>query len=213
MKILFVTWDGPQVNYLQTLFLPIFARLGDHGVQVDVLQFGWGSAADSEATGALCARAGCGYRSATIRRGLGGLGPFMSACAGGIEVRRSVRTFDSDVMMPRSHMPAIAVGAAGGNRFRPVLFDADGFPADESVELGFMSAGGPTYRILRQIEARAVRSAASVIVRSSAAAQILSERADIGLQRFHVVSNGRDESVFHPHDERDRFAARSELGI
>ena len=28
MKILFVTWDGPQVSYLECLFLPIFAGLG-----------------------------------------------------------------------------------------------------------------------------------------------------------------------------------------
>lgn len=213
LKILFVTWDGPQVSYLESLFLPIFAGLGEHGVRVDILQFRWGSAAQAEAIAEACARAGCGYRHKTIRRGLAGLGPFATAFAGGREVRRAVRDFGSGVVMPRSHMPAIAVGAAGGAGFRPILFDADGFAADEKVEFGSLSARGPTYRILRRVEARTARSAASVIVRSAAAARILGERAGIGPDRFHVVANGRDEAVFHPHDEAARLAVRSEIGV
>lgn len=213
MKILFVTWDGPQVSYLESLFLPIFAGLADHGVHVDILQFRWGSPAQTEAVAASCAQSGCGYRHKAIRRGLAGLGPFATAFAGGREIRRAVREFGSDVVMPRSLMPAIAVTAAGGARLRPILFDADGFAADEKVECGSLSSGGPTYRILRQVEARTVRAAASVIVRSAAAARILSERAGVGPGRFHVVANGRDESVFHPFDEATRLAVRCELGI
>jgi glycosyltransferase involved in cell wall biosynthesis len=213
VKILFVTWDGPQVSYLESLFLPIFAGLGKHGVEVDILQFRWGSPAQAEAIGALCAKSGCGYRHAAIRRGLAGLGPFATAFAGGREVRRAVREFGSEIVMPRSHMPAIAVGAAGGARFRPILFDSDGFAADEKVEFGSLSATGPTYRTLRRVEARTVRAAASVIVRSAAAARILGERAGVGPERFHVVANGRDETVFHPHDETVRLAVRGELGI
>jgi glycosyltransferase involved in cell wall biosynthesis len=110
-------------------------------------------------------------------------------------------------------MPAIAVKAAGGARFRPILFDADGFAADEKVEFGSLSARGPTYRILRRVEASTVRAADSVIVRSAAAARILAGRAGIGPERFHVVANGRDETLFHPHDEATRLAVRRELGI
>lgn len=213
MKILFVTWDGQQVSYLEGLFLPIFAGLARHGVEVDVLQFRWGSPAQAEEIAALCAASGRGYRHVPIRRGLGGLGPFATAFAGGREVRRAVRDFGSDVVMPRSHMPAIAAAAAGGARLRPILFDADGFAADEKVEFGALSPRGPTYRLLRRVEARTVRAAASVIVRSPAASRILQERAGVGPERFHVVANGRDETSFHPHDEAARLEVRRELGI
>lgn len=213
MKILFVTWDGPQVSYLEGLFLPIFAGLAEHGVRIDILQFRWGSAAKAEEIAALCAASGCGYRHVAVRLGLGGLGPFATALAGGSDVKRAVRDFGSGIVMPRSHMPAIAVGAAGGARLRPILFDADGFAADEKVEFGSLSARGPTYRILRRVEARTVRAAASVIVRSSAAARILSERAGVEAERFHVVANGRDETVFHPFDPATRNSVRGELGI
>ena len=58
-----------------------------------------------------------------------------------------------------------------------------------------------------------MRAAASVIVRSAAAARILGERAGVGPERFHVVANGRDEAVFHPHDEAARLAVRPEIGV
>jgi hypothetical protein len=215
LKILFVTWDGPQVSYLESLFLPIFAGLGEHDVQVDILQFRWGTAAQAEAIAGRCAAAGCGYRHSAIRRGLAGLGPFATALTGGRAVRRAVSDFGSDVVMPRSHMPAIAVAAAGGSNYRPILFDADGLAADEKVEFGSLRATGPTYRILRSVEARTIGASASVIVRSAAAARILRERAGpgVGADRFHVVANGRDEAVFQPLDEMARLAVRKELGI
>lgn len=215
MKLLFVTWDGPQVAYLQSLFLPIFQGLAAHGIRVDVLQFRWGSTEEAEEIAKRCANSGCSYRHLPIRRGLAGLGPFVSALAGGSEVRRAVRDFATDAIMPRSLMPAIAVRAAGGPRLKPILFDADGLQADERVDVGSLSARGPTYRILRAVEASTVRASASVLVRSAAAARILRHRAgrSVGPERFHVVSNGRDEAVFHPHDEATRRSVRESLGI
>jgi glycosyltransferase involved in cell wall biosynthesis len=213
LKLLFVTWDGPQVSYLESLFLPVFERLAEQGVSVDVLQFRWGSRAEAEAVARRCAEAGCGYRPVPIRRGLGGLGPFATALAGGRQVRRAVEDFGSDALMPRSLMPALAVHAAGGARLRPILFDADGLAADERVDFAGLSPRGPTYRILRRVEARTVRAAASVLVRSEAAARILAGRAGVGTGRFHVVANGRDESLFHPSDAAARLSVREELGV
>ena len=33
MNVLFISWDGPQVSYLEGLFLPIFRALKTHGIQ------------------------------------------------------------------------------------------------------------------------------------------------------------------------------------
>ncbi|MFL6846178.1 MAG: glycosyltransferase [Allosphingosinicella sp.] len=212
-RILFVTWDGTQVGYLESLFLPIFERLAGHGFHFDVLQFRWGSADDADPIRRRCEAVGCGYRHATIRRGLAGLGPFASAFAGARHVCDAVRQFGSDAIMPRSLMPAIAVLRAGGRRLRPILFDADGLAADEKMEFGSLSPNGPTYRILRHVEARTAREAASVLVRSPAAATILSDRSGCGLERFHVVANGRDEKLFQPFDAAARQRVRESLGI
>lgn len=213
MKILFVTWDGPQVNYVENLFLPIFAGLSRHGIRTDVLQFRWGTDAQAEAVRAACEQAGCGYGAVPIRRGLGGLGPFATAVAGERQVRRAVARFGSDALMPRSLMPAIAVACAGGARLRPIIFDADGLAADERVDFGAMSRSGPTYRVMKAAERRTVRDSVSVLVRSAAAARILREQAQVGADRFHVVANGRDEAAFHPFDEAERRSVREALGI
>src|SRR5690606_28203889 len=38
-RVLFVTWDGPQTNYLENLFFPIFSQLKEWDFHV--LQFSW----------------------------------------------------------------------------------------------------------------------------------------------------------------------------
>lgn len=214
-KILFVTWDGPQVAYLEGLFLPIFAGLREAGWHFDILQFRWGARSETDAVAALCARHEMGYRAVRIWRRPAAIGAFATAVAGGRQVRRAVKEFGSDIVMPRSLMPAIAVLAAGGAGLRPVLFDADGLAADERVDVAGLSPSSPVYRILRDVEAQTVRVSRSVIVRSERAAQILADRGGPTVSRdlFHVVANGRDTALFHPGDAEARKATRAELGI
>lgn len=214
MKILFVTWDGPQVHYLESLFLPIFSELKRDGFAFDVLQFRWGSAAEEAAVRSVCEAAGCGYRSVRIWR-WGALGAFATALFGGLKVRRAVRHFGSDAVMPRSVLPSLAVLAGGIPRLKPVLLDADGLEIDERVEFSGLSATGLVYRILRDIEAQIVRRSKAIIVRTPATRDVLMARAGppADPSRYTVVANGRDGGVFHPFDEAGRRAVRSELGI
>ena len=215
MRILFVTWDGPQVSYLESLFLPIFVGLKEYGAFFDVLQFRWGDQASEKRTSAICKAAGIGYRSASVQRWGGGAGPFLSAALGARHVRAAVRHFNCDVIMPRSLMPAIAVLRAGGCDLRPIIFDADGLAADERVELAGLSAQGATYRILRDVEAQIIRHSRAVVTRSERSAEILFHRAGppVSYEAFHVVTNGRDENLFHPRGADARHEVRRELGV
>ncbi|HYI41913.1 MAG TPA: glycosyltransferase family 4 protein [Allosphingosinicella sp.] len=214
MKILFVTWDGPQVHYLESLFLPIFAGLGPEGHEFEILQFRWGSAAEEAAVRSACAEAGVGYSSVRIRR-WGALGAFATALLGGLRIRKAVRRSGADAIMPRSVLPSLAVLAAGGPGLRPVLLDADGLEPDERVEFAGMKATGIAYRLLRDIEAQMVRKSTAVLVRTAAAREILMARAGPPADpaKYTIVSNGRDGRAFHPFDEPGRRAVRSELGI
>src|SRR5689334_17603136 len=175
-RVLFVTWDGPQVSYLESLFVPIFERLGGLGVHFDVLQFRWGEPALTIRANRRCRDAGLGYRAEIVRRGLPVVAPFLTALLGSREIRKAVRDFESDLVMPRSLLPALAVLGAGGNRLRPMIYDADGLEADERVDFRGLSRGNPVYRLLRQIERQAVIQARSVLVRSADAAAVLAER-------------------------------------
>jgi len=177
MRLLFVTWDGPQVDYLESLFLPIFRELRTYGVETDVLQFRWGDAAQEQSIRLACGDARIGYSSVRVYRGLGGLGPFLSAVAGGRHIRRAVRRFHSDVIMPRSVLPSLAVLASRGAKLRPVLLDADGLELDERVDFGSVKSTSLTYRFLRDVEAQMVRKAQAVIVRTPETRDILVVRA------------------------------------
>lgn len=214
-RILFVTWDGPGLSYLEGLFLPIFAGLASHGWSFDVLQFRWGSAEDEARNRAACAAVGIGYRSATVRRVPHGIGPLATAATGGVAIRRAMRAFGSQMLMPRSTLPAAACVFGRLPDALPIVFDADGLEIDERIEFDGLPPSGMACRVLRDVEAQMMRRASVVLTRTAAAGQVLAARAGPGVTRdhIHVVANGRDPAVFHPFDAATRAIVRDELGI
>lgn len=215
MRVLFITWDAPTSAYLESLFLPIFVGLREHDVRVDVLQFRWGRRSETERVAETCRLAGIGYRHATIMRKLGGSSAMVSALLGRRALLQALRYFESDILMPRSLMPALVTLTARADKLKPVLFDADGLAADERVEFGGLSPLGTTYRLLRDVESQMVLRSRAVIVRSSRAGDILADRAGppVERNRFFVVTNGRDENLFVPGDRATRTAMRAQLGL
>jgi hypothetical protein len=196
-RLLFVTWDGPQVSYLEGLFLPIFAGLAEHGYEFAVLQFTWGDHKLSERVRHACARQGVPYRRVDVWR-FGAIGALFTAASGGRHVDRAVRDWKINALLTRSLMPAVATMLSRSARAHPFIFDSDGLPADERVEFAGLNPRGLSYRLLRLIEARAVRRARIVLVRTRAAIAVLAKRAgrDAPEAKFYVVTNGRDPQPF-----------------
>jgi glycosyltransferase involved in cell wall biosynthesis len=215
LRILFITWDGPGLTYLENLFVPIFSGLAQLGHRFDVLQFRWGDLAGRDHAAAACARAGVGYRSVPVWRLAGPAGPFASAVRGGSQVRRAIRDFGSDAIMPRSLMPALATLAAGPGRLPPIIYDGDGLEADERAEFAGLSVTGRSYRLLRDVEGQILRQARTVLVRTPAARDILIAREGPpgDPAKYFEVTNGRVANLFHPSDAAARATVRAELGI
>lgn len=215
MKVLFITWDGPQVTYLESLFLPIFARLATHGVQFHVLQFTWADAQRIELTRQACEQLGIGYQAVPIWRRPRAFGAMLTALVGARHVRKAVQAHNIDVVMPRSTLPALATLLALRGTPRPMVFDADGLPLDERVDFAGQSPSSLVHRVLRDVEAQAVRRADVALTRSSKAVDILHARAGAGtaLGKFHVVTNGRDAEIFKPSDAAQSAQTRRELGL
>lgn len=213
MRLLFITWDGPQVAYLESLFVPIFARLKDHGIHTDVLQFRWGPWERLLEVQKVCKTAGIGYRSAPIRRWAGGAGSFATAATATRHVRAAIRQFGSDVLMPRSVLPSLVLLLGRLTSELPILLDADGLEIDERVEFAGLRTGGLTHRILRWSERELVRRASSVITRTEASRDLLAARGGVPREKFTVVTNGRDKRLFHPFEARIRHCVRSELEV
>ena len=212
-RILFITWDGPQVSYLEGLFLPIFRSLQAHDLETDVLQFHWANADRIARISEQCRASSVGYTPVRVARSLGAVAAFLSALRGSRAILRAIEQLGPDILMPRGDMPALAVLAAGTRRVPPICFDADGLPADERVEFAGLSSRGPTYRTLKRIEAAVVRRSRTVLVRTPFAASVLAQRADVSEDRFHVVANGRDERIFQPDSQEARRETRRSLQL
>jgi glycosyltransferase involved in cell wall biosynthesis len=215
MRVLFVTWDGPQVSYLESLFLPIFARLANEGITFQVLQFTWGDAQRIASIQRACELGGVGYEAVPVWRRPRAVGAMLTALAGARHVKKAIQAHQIDLVLARSTLPALAAMLALRNSQCPMVFDADGLPLDERVDFAGQAPSSLVHRMLRDVEAEAVRRASVVLTRSSKAIEILHARAGAGTQaaKFHVVGNGRDADRFHPADASASAKVRASLGL
>lgn len=215
-RTLFVTWDGPAQNYMQALFFPTFARAQRDDLTIDVLQFTWADEAHVASTARSAARHNLRYtRVHTLRRPRQLAVPAMIL----LGARRIIQEIDAreiHTLMPRSIIPAAMCMLA--RRSRPdvrLVFDADGFMADERVDFAGWNPQGVMYRLFRDWEAQAVRSADAVITRSNRAREILRARAGAGAphDHIHVLPNAKDDAIFAPVSSAQRLAIRARHGI
>jgi glycosyltransferase involved in cell wall biosynthesis len=214
--VLFVSWDGPHSFYLESLFLPFFKLLAQRGIFLHVLQFTWADNNEKSDLKVMLESHGITYQAISILRRPLSVGSLITMLCGSRYIRRAIKAHCIDIVMPRSTLPAMASILALKN-FPEVglLFDADGLPHDERVDFGGVSPNSITYRMLRDFEAVATRRADSVLTRSKKAIDILMSRAGAGINpdKFHVVTNGRDDEIFKPFKEVDRQEVRRSLNI
>ncbi|MEQ1779389.1 MAG: glycosyltransferase [Nitrosomonas sp.] len=117
--------------------------------------------------------------------------------------------------MPRSTLPALATLLNLRGSSLPMVFDADGLPLDERVDFAGQSPTSLIHRLLRDVEVQAVRRADVVLTRSSKAVEILHSRAGAGtlVDKFYVVTNGRDAEHFKLADAAKSTQVRRNLGL
>lgn len=217
MRTLFVSWDGPGPNYLESLFMPIFAGLQVQATSsFDIIQYAWDSMERSVSIAQTAEALGMPYTVHKVWSGPQAPVTAAMMVRGALDVIRYVRRHRIQVLMPRSIIPAgmclLALRVLPDVR---LLYDADGLKADERVDFGGWSQEGRPYRILNAIERAAVRRADVVVTRTQRAKQILTERAgDTAVaQKIVVISNGKDSARFSSASEEQRAEIRRELGL
>ena len=216
MKILFVTWDGPQLNYLESLFLPIFLKLRSFGYTFHNMQFTWEVKGEAQKPRfSFNVENGITYQRETVCRYPVALGSFITAIYGGHLIKKAIRVHKIDAVMPRSTLPALATLFALKGTLFPMIFDADGLPIDERIEYSGHSPVSFTQRLMRDIEAQAVYRADVVLTRTERANDILFARGGAGSYRekFEVVINGRDENLFRSVNSNERKLIKDELKL
>ncbi|WP_158860509.1 glycosyltransferase family protein [Lunatibacter salilacus] len=192
-KILFVTWDGPNVNYLENLFLPIFKGLQiKYGHQFHIIQFIWDAEEVVKSREKLFESAGMKYLAIPVKRRFPKLGLILAKLTGSAFIKRYISSHQISVLMPRATTSMGIVKGIAKKTGIKLLFDADGFSQDERVDFNGLSKDSMQYRLYRKTEQRGFQEAASIICRSEKAKTIITERAGIGfdLTKVFVVHNG-----------------------
>lgn len=212
-RVLFVTWDGPQTNYLENLFFPIFSQLKEWDFHV--LQFSWAKQDKPQELMHLARTLGIHYTHIPSQRWPHPLVGTVFTLRKGIQkLKAYIDRHRIDILMPRSTFPAIMAQAI--KRKQPqlkVVFDADGLPLEERVDFGGLNPQGLQYQYLKQKERQMLQLADRVLVRSNHA--IVHHLQRIGEQhkgKFYRVSNGRNEQFFNLNSEL-REDCRKKLGL
>jgi len=216
MRILFVAWDNPNVNYLEGLFVPIFARLGtQYGHEFHIMQFSW---ATDERIGFLegfCRERGIRYTHVAVKlRPVAAIGKYLTLFRGARVLSNYIRQHDISVLMPRSFMPAkMALSIARRHPELQLVYDADGLPIEERVDFAGLRPGSLRYRELKRVEGGMIRTASKILTRTRRAVDFLVSQYKVTSHKFFVVKNGRDEEFFVRRDQKQNVALRAQLNI
>ena len=212
-NVLFITWDGPQTNYLENLFLPIFSGLTYWDFHV--IQFSWAGKEKQAQLKVLAASLGIRYTHIDVIRKPHPLPGTAVTILSGIPLLKSyIRKHRIDVLMPRSTFPAMMAGAL--KKQMPdlkIVFDADGLPLEERVDFSGLDPKGFQYRFLKKQERQLLLRADRVLVRSNHAARIHLQHIGEGhASKFFRITNGRDAEFFSINAALRR-AFRQRLGM
>jgi len=218
LRALFLTWDGPQQSYLESLFFPIFAALRERDIEIQVLQLTWADAARLSPVRAAANRFGIVYQSRHVPQALRKLALPAVVAYGAVAALSQMKRAGIGTLFPRSLIPmSMALTALKARPELDLVFDADGFMADERIDFGGWKASGSAYRVLRAVEASGARRARALICRTEKAREVLVERAGTDKaatrRKTFVAPNGKDEAVFAPRSAEERGQTRDRHGI
>lgn len=213
-NILFITWDGPQTNYMEGLFMPIFNQIQKHSNYVfHIIQFTWAAPEKIAIIQETAQELNIIYNTKTIaKKPIAILGNLYTISNGSHYIKSYIKDNNIDIVMPRSTIPAIMVNKLLKINIK-ILFDADGLPLEERVDFSGLSKESWIYEFLKKQESQMLLDADGVITRSNKSIDIhVATNSRLDRQKFSVVYNGRDSNVFLPNTEM-RENKRVQLAI
>lgn len=218
MKILFISWDSDQTNYMENLFFPIFSGLQKElDCQFFVLQFSWAETREVNRINALAQEFQITFQQQPVRRKPHPvLGSLLTKQLGQNVIKRMVAKHGITHLMPRSTMPAMMVNSIfkwAKKRNLKIVFDADGLPIQERVDYAGLKENSLQYHWLKKAETKLLKQADLVLIRSVLAKDVhLQNIGQAHKDKFFKVSNGRIKSRFKP-DPALREQIRKELNV
>jgi UDP-N-acetylglucosamine:LPS N-acetylglucosamine transferase len=213
-KVVFITWEGSQTNYMEGLFMPILSQVqSQSNYKFHIVQFSWGDAKKVQIIQNSAHELQLIYtHRAIIRKPIAVLGNIITIFRGIQFLKKYIKDNNISIVMPRSTMPAIMVNRIPKNDFK-ILFDADGLPLEERIDFSGLSRNSKQYQFLKNEENKMLELANAVITRSHDAVKIhLETIKHKSPEKFSVVLNGRNTDFFKP-NASERENKRKEFQI
>lgn len=205
-RALFLTWDGPDQAYIESLFAPLFQLVQKRGATIDIASMTWADASVTHRWKQAASARGVGLHIARLQRGLGG---FVHALTW---VDELLRREGVDVLVVRSVIPA-ALGLLLGRPGLALVYDADGSLPEERADFLGWSKTGVRFTAARAVEDAIVRNAALTITRTQRSRTAMVQRTGVDPDNVVVCGYGRDPLRFSPASPAVRVEARRALGI
>ena len=212
-KIAFITWDSPETNYLETLFLPIFKELNStYNYQFYVIQFSWLSAEAIKTRTELVQSYGFNFLYIPVSlKPIATIGKFLTIFKHIKTIQNYCNQHQINWVMPRSLMPALLVNNCSFKTAK-IIYDADGLPIEERLESNLLKNNGLLHKFYEKIQRKIIEKAQVVITRSTFANQYLSSKYNQPLTKFYKVVNGKSNEQFF-YNEKLRQQIRLQLNI
>ena len=213
-NILFITWDGPQTSYMEGLFMPIFDQIQQQSrYRFHIIQFTWATNERIAITQKKAAQLNITYTAKKIyRKPNATLGSVFTIIKNSSFLKNYIINNTIDIVMPRSSMPSIMVNQLKKATYK-ILFDADGLPIEERIDLSGMKKESFIYKFLKKEEQSILLKSHTVITRSKKAIQFHLDTLNSEFRdKFFVVINGRDINFLKPNAIQNK-QTREELNL
>lgn len=205
---LFITWDSPDSNYLESLFFPILSGLKERGlIKPYVLQFSWASNDEVSRIQNLAQKAGIKYSHLPVHQfSPKPIAAYWTLWKSKGKVLDLIREENIDVLMPRSTMPAWLVKMIFQDLKKmeiKIVFDADGLPIQERIDFSGLKKESFQFKMLQKIEGFLLQNSDRVLVRTNQSTEYhLKNIPSLSVSKFIKVINGRDSSFFRFDSEK-----------
>lgn len=209
MKVLFITWDGSDTNYLESLFLPVYTSLDfDY---FGVFQYTWGEGVNKGRE--ACGRYDVDYYPSVLSKSVSILSDFIDLYKSYNFLCNVIKSKKIDVVIFRSTMPAL-VCIRLMQEFKEIkfVFDTDGFSLDERIENSTLLIEKPLYWLMKIIPNYVSRKSNIVLTRTSFASRYIIDKYNLLPDKVFTVINGRDPKNYE-FDDTARNRVRFNLGI
>lgn len=190
-KILFITWDGGEVRYIENLFAPIFKQLQEtYNYEFHIAQFTWANKKTIISRDQYLKNLGIHYLPISLNSNYMVTNILKAKYLSVGKLKKYIEYHSIGILMPRAVTSYFIIQGLINRGIYRLIYDADGFPLEERVEFNGLSKTSYRYKFFKKVEKKGYNLANAIICRSSKAKAIIINHVGSDRDKIFCVNNG-----------------------